>query len=366
MPARIVGVTRPVAKCSVFFCTAMRLSPAGVVQETLALSQTRHYGTGGTMHLVINNQIGFTTSDPRDYRSTLYCTDIAKMAEVPIFHVNADDPEACLLVTEIAMDYRTIFHKDVFIDLVCFRRLGHNEQDEPMVTQPLMYKKRFISIRVRASSMPTSSRPKVSSRRARRPVRHCLPRCDGQGYAYQQDYPFQLRCAVPAGLGEVCRSCLDRYRRYHGASEDAQGSGQEAHHDAGWLHPASARREDDWRSQGHGRGQTATRWGMAENLAYATLVNEGTGVRLSGEDCGRGTFSHRHAVFHDQNREKWDSGSYIPLQHVNPKQGEFTVIDSILSEEAVLGFEYGYSTSSRTSWSSGRRSSVTLPMARRS
>ena len=317
----------------------------GVVQETLALSQTRHYGTGGTVHVVINNQIGFTTSDPRDYRSTLYCTDIAKMAECPIFHVNADDPETCLLVTELALDYRTIFHKDVFIDLVCFRRLGHNEQDEPMMTQPLMYKKIHQHPGTRKLYADRLERDGVvavgEGDRLSTAFRDALDRGQHTNKTVLSNYvaPFQQDWArfvdrawsdaadttVPLKtLKEVARKLTTMPEGFV-------------------LHSRVEKIVADRRAMGEGKHPID--WGMAENLAYATLVNEGIGVRLSGEDCGRGTFSHRHAVFHDQNREKWDSGIHIPLQHIAPKQGEFTVIDSILSEEAVLGFEYGYSTS---------------------
>ncbi len=317
----------------------------GVVQETLARSQTRHYGTGGTVHIVINNQIGFTTSDPRDIRSSLYCTDIAKMAEVPIFHVNADDPETCLLVAEIAMDYRTIFHKDVFIDLVCFRRLGHNEQDEPMVTQPLMYKKiaqhpgtrKLYADRLIAEGVVTAAEADemVAVYRAAMDRGENTNKTILSNYVapYQQDWsvfknrrwdePCDTRVPM-ATLKALAEKLVTLPKGFK-------------------VHSRVEKVLADRRAMGE--GDQPLDWGMAENLAYATLVNQGIGVRLSGEDCGRGTFSHRHAVFHDQNRERWDSGTWTPLQHVSDKQAPFTVIDSILSEEAVLGFEYGYSTS---------------------
>ena len=317
----------------------------GVVQETLALSQTRHYGTGGTMHIVINNQIGFTTSDPRDVRSTLYCTDIAKMAEVPIFHVNADDPEACLLVTEIALDYRTIFHKDVFIDLVCFRRLGHNEQDEPMVTQPLMYKK--------IHQHPGTRKLYADKLEAEGVIKA------GEGDAYVTAFRDAMDKGTHtnktilshyvAPYQQDWAKFVDRTWTDHADTTVPLKTVKELAKKLTTMppgfavHPRVEKMLSDRRAMGEGK--LALDWGMAENLAYATLVNEGVGIRLSGEDCGRGTFSHRHAVFHDQNREKWDSGTYTPLQHIKPKQGDFTVIDSILSEEAVLGFEYGFSTS---------------------
>ena len=317
----------------------------GVVQETLALSQTRHYGTGGTMHIVINNQIGFTTSDPRDVRSSLYCTDIAKMAEVPIFHVNADDPEACLLVTEIALDYRNIFHKDVFIDLVCFRRLGHNEQDEPMVTQPLMYKKIHQHPGTRklyADKLEVEGVIKVGEADTMvTAFRDAMDKGTHTNKTILSNYvaPFQQDWAKFVGRAWV--DAADTTVPLKTIKELAKKLTTMP--EGFVLHSRVEKMIADRKAMGDGR--LALDWGMAENLAYATLVNEGVGIRLSGEDCGRGTFSHRHAVFHDQDREKWDSGSYTPLQHIKPKQGDFQVIDSILSEEAVLGFEYGYSTS---------------------
>ncbi len=317
----------------------------GVVQETLALSQTRFYGTGGTVHIVINNQIGFTTSDPRDVRSSLYCTDIAKMAEVPIFHVNADDPEACLLIAELAVDYRTIFHKDVFIDLVCFRRLGHNEQDEPMVTQPLMYKRiqqhpgtrKLYADDLVAQGVVTQAETEemIAIYRAAMDKGTNTNKTILSNYVapYQQDWAIfknrqwdeKVDTTVPMKALKALAErlvTLPKGFKVHSRVEKVIAD-----------------------RKAMGEGDAPLDWGMAENLAYATLVNDGVGVRLSGEDCGRGTFSHRHAVFHDQNRERWDSGSYIPLQNIREKQGDFVVIDSILSEEAVLGFEYGYSTS---------------------
>ena len=317
----------------------------GVVQETLALSQTRHYGTGGTMHIVVNNQIGFTTSDPRDVRSSLYCTDIAKMAEVPIFHVNADDPEACLLVTEIALDYRTIFHKDVFIDVVCFRRLGHNEQDEPMVTQPLMYKKihqhpgtrKLYADKLEAEGTIKPGEGDVyvtAFRDAMDKGTHTNKTILSNFVApYQQDWAKYVnrKWTDHADTALPLKTVKELAKRLTTVPEGFM------------LQSRVEKMLADRKAMGEGK--LPVDWGMGENLAYASIVNEGIGIRLSGEDCGRGTFSHRHAVFHDQDREKWDSGSYTPLQHIRDKQGEFLVIDSILSEEAVLGFEYGYSTS---------------------
>ena len=317
----------------------------GVNMETFEMAQTRGYGTGGTVHVVVNNQIGFTCSDLRDARSTLYCTDIAKMLEVPIFHVNGDDPEAVCLVTGIALDYRMTFHKDVVVDLVCYRRLGHNEQDEPMVTQPLMYKT--------IAKLPTT-RQLYADRLAQEGVipagggdemvATCRAALDG-GYhtnpSILSDYkpPFQIDWSRYQGAKwnerDDTRLPVETLRMLGERITTVPGNFK--------LHPSVQRIIENRRLMA--QGKLPLDWGMAEHLAFATLVNEGYSVRLSGQDSARGTFFHRHAVLHDQNRERWDQGTYVPLQHVSEKQGDFVVIDSLLSEEAVMGFEFGYSTS---------------------
>src|SRR5438105_5742815 len=317
----------------------------GVVQETLNLSQTRGYRTGGTIHIVVNNQIGFTTSDPRDTRGTLYCTDVAKMVEAPIFHVNGDDPEACLLAVEMAMEYRHTFHKDVFVDLVCFRRQGHNEADEPMITQPLMYKRirehpgtrALYAERLQAANVvtPEESEAMITTYRA------------------AMDKGYHTNTTVLSNYKAPFAVDWSRFVGKHWTDSAAtalpmkvlQGLARQVTDVPAdfKLHPRVEKVIADRRAMGD--GELPLDWGMAETLAYAALLNEGYGVRFSGQDSGRGTFSHRHAVLHDQNREKWDSGTWIPLQHVKEGQSDFEMIDSVLSEEAVLGFEYGYSTS---------------------
>ena len=316
----------------------------GVVMETLALSQTRGYYTGGTIHIVVNNQIGFTTSDPRDTRSTTYCSDISKMVEAPVFHVNGDDPESVLLVTQVALEYRNTFQRDVVIDLVCYRRLGHNEQDEPLVTQPWMYK--IINAR------PTT-RKLYADQLEREGV---LP--VGGGDKMVQDYRDALDSGTLHGQTvlhnhqskQAINWDLYQAKDWRAAAKTAvplknlkrlteRLTTIPAEYK---LHSTVQRVIDNRRLMG--KGELPLDWGMGENLAYASLLEEGYGIRLSGQDCGRGTFSHRHAVIHDQNRDRWDSGQYTPLQHITPNQPTFTVIDSILSEEAVLGFEYGYAT----------------------
>ncbi|MCK6425332.1 MAG: 2-oxoglutarate dehydrogenase E1 component [Burkholderiaceae bacterium] len=315
----------------------------GVNQETLMLSETRGYTTGGTVHLIINNQIGFTTSDPRDLRSTLYCTDIVKMIESPVLHVNGDDPEAVVLATQLALEFRMTFRKDVVVDIICFRKLGHNEQDTPALTQPLMYKK-------------------IGGHPGTRKLYADKLAAQGLGESLGDDMVKAYRAAMDAGrhTGDpVISNFKSKYavdwlpflgKKWTDAADTAVPLTE-------WkrlaerltsipasvnMHPLVKKVYDDRAAMG--RGEINVDWGMGEHMAFATLVAAGYPVRLSGEDCGRGTFTHRHAVIHDQKREKWDEGTYIPLQHVADNQAEFTVIDSILSEEAVLGFEYGYAS----------------------
>ena len=312
----------------------------GVVMETLQLSQTRSYSTGGTVHIVINNQIGFTTSHPLDARSSPYCTDIAKLVQAPVFHVNGDDPEAVIFVTRMALDFRNAFHKDVVIDLICYRRLGHNEADEPAMTQPMMYQK--------IAAHPTS-RAVYAERLA---VAGVVSREEAE--ALVADYRRSIEQGVVVARPVLCG--LDNAYRAdwsHCMSEDWDQdldtgvplprlrslAEQMLRLPEGFaLHQRVAKVWEERRQMA--AGQQLLNWGMAENLAYASLVDAGIPVRLSGQDCGRGTFVHRHAKVHDQRTGE----SYTPLQHMGPHQGPFIAIDSILSEEAVLGFEYGFAT----------------------
>ncbi len=293
----------------------------GVIMETMALSQTRGYKTGGTVHIVVNNQIGFTTSDTRDARSSLYCTDIAKMIEAPVFHVNGDDPEAAVFVSAIAEEYRRTFQKDVVVDLVCFRRLGHNEQDEPFVTQPLMYKKiaqhpgtrKLYADKLEkegvvkagyGDELVTSVRAALDAGKGTNPkILYGLKPALAIDWApyIGVDWRQPAETAVPIPkLKELAKRLTDIPANFK-------------------LHPSVERLLAARREMGDGKQNLD--WGMAENLAYASLVEEGHPVRLSGQDSGRGTFAHRHAVLHDQNREKWDSGVYIPLQNIKEGQG---------------------------------------------
>ncbi|MDR0528038.1 MAG: 2-oxoglutarate dehydrogenase E1 component [Zoogloeaceae bacterium] len=316
----------------------------GVNQETLNFAQTRGYGTGGTIHIVVNNQIGFTTSDPRDYRSGHYCTEIFKMAEAPIFHVNGDDVEAVTFVTRLAVDYRQKFGKDVVIDIYCYRKLGHNEQDEPMVTQPLMYRKiqqhpgtrkvyadRLISQGLLSPETPDDM---IKSYREHLDKGELLynPVLSG----YKRTHPRHWKDYSGQKYVETCDTRIPQQeleRLSERLTTFPEGFS---------LHSRVNKIVEDRRQMG--RGELPFDWGMAENLAYATLLSEGYGVRISGEDVGRGTFFHRHAAFHDQNRKEWSSGTYHPLARLQEQQGRFQCYDSVLSEEGVLAFEYGYAT----------------------
>lgn len=310
----------------------------GVVAETFNMSQTRAFGVGGTVRIVINNQIGFTTSNPQDTRSTLYCTDIAKMVQAPILHVNGDDPDAVIFVTKLALEFRNTFHRDVVIDLVCYRRNGHNEADEPTATQPLMYQKikqhpttrQLYGERLAYSGIFTDADVEqlVTDYRAALDKGECVvPEWRPMGQQYQNwtqylghdwDIAYDSSCAREelSALGEL----LCRYPEDH----ELQRQVQKVYDDRLLM----------------SRGEKLVDWGFAENLAYATLVKTGFRVRLTGQDSGRGTFFHRHAVLHNQR----DAATHTPLMHISPDQGPFEVFDSVLSEEAVLAFEYGYAT----------------------
>lgn len=321
-------------------------SGQGVVMETFNFSQARGYCTGGTIHIVINNQVGFTTSNPLDARSTLYCTDVAKMVQAPVLHVNGDDPEAVVFATQIAFDFRMKFKRDVVIDLVCYRRNGHNEADEPSVTQPAMYKKI----------------------KAMRPLRELYAeKLVGAGLLSTQEVQ-QLVDSYRDGLDQGKAVVALVHGEYPGKSSvdwspylnaqwtdkadttisqaTIQALAKQLHQlPAGFqLHPVVQRllAERDKMTA----GDVPMNWGYAETMAYASLLQEGYGVRLSGQDCGRGTFAHRHAVLHDINTGE----VFIPLEHIaaDPVRS-FNVIDSVLSEEAVLAFEYGYASSEPSS-----------------
>lgn len=317
----------------------------GVVMETLAMSQLRGFRTGGTVHIIINNQIGFTASDSRDTRSSSYCSDVAKMIDAPIFHVNGDDPDAVMLITEIALDYRMRFNRDVVIDMVCFRKLGHNEQDEPLVTQPFMY--RYIrkhpgtravyaerlaqegAIKAEEAEQMIA-RYRQAMDEGRNSIEPALLVKSNKVTTDWTAFKGDIRWYMPVQTGVPVARLKNLAAQLSAIPE-------------GFVLQSRVQKIVDDRAA-MAQGELSLDWGMAENLAYATLLTEGYPVRLCGQDSQRGTFFHRHATWHDQNRTVWHEGAYTPLQHLTPEQANFTVIDSYLSEEAVLGFEYGYAT----------------------
>ncbi|MHB8622490.1 MAG: 2-oxoglutarate dehydrogenase E1 component [Sulfuricaulis sp.] len=318
------------------------LAGQGVVMETLNMSQARGYSTKGTLHIVVNNQIGFTTSLRQDARSTLYCTDIAKSVGAPIFHVNGDDPEAVLFVTQIAFDYRMAFHKDVVIDLYCYRRHGHSEADEPTVTQPLMYQRirelpttrTLYAQKLAHAHAVTEDEASGMMQRYQQQLEtgacvapHIVPK-DAAEHAYNVDWTPYLAGRCEPGTDTRVR--LDTIRAL---------AEQMLHVPEGLeLHPQVAKIFDARRKMV--AGALPLDWGFCENLAYATLLRDGYSVRLSGQDSGRGTFFHRHAVVYNQK----DGAAYVPLRNLFDGQPRFLIINSLLSEEAALAFEYGYAT----------------------
>jgi 2-oxoglutarate dehydrogenase E1 component len=312
----------------------------GVVMETLQLSQARGFFTGGTLHIVVNNQVGFTTSHPRDARSTTYCSDVAKMIEAPIFHVNADDAEAVVYVGRLALEYRMRFRKDVVIDLVCYRRHGHNEADEPAATQPLMY--RVIR------KHPTARKLYADQLVSQGVITEAEASAITEEYRQGLD---QGRAQARASLGLVGNKYTVDWSKYsHADWEESvrtavdekrlRALGERLVHlpDGLMLHPRVAQVMANRARMI--AGELPFDWGCAETLAYAALLEDGFSVRITGQDSARGTFFHRHAVLHDQQT----GDTYVPLQNVREHQPSFQVIDSILSEMAVMGFEYGYST----------------------
>jgi len=316
----------------------------GVVMETFQMSQTRAYKTGGTIHIVLNNQVGFTTSAQEDARSTEYCTDIAKMVQAPIFHVNGDDPEAVLFVTQMAVDYRTEFGKDVVIDLVCYRRRGHNEADEPSVTQPVMYSK--------IKSQPTT-RDLYADKLIGQGV--LTKEQDDELVSAYRDSLERGEPLVSSLVSEPNTSLFVDWSPYLNHPFDLEaGTGVDLAELQALAHDINQAPENFALQRQVGKiledrrkmaaGAMPLNWGAAETLAYATLLKEGYPVRLTGQDVGRGTFSHRHAVLHHQK----DATSYVPLKHISSTQAPFTIHDSLLSEEAVLAFEYGYATTAPT------------------
>jgi len=314
----------------------------GVVMETLQMSQTRGYGIGGTLHIVINNQVGFTTSKQEDARSTEYCTDVAKMIQAPILHVNADDPEAVFFVTQMAMDYRHEFKEDVVIDLVCYRRRGHNEADEPAATQPVMYEKirglkttrGLYADKLIADSVITEE----ESKQTELEYRDALDKGDHVVKSLVKEPNKDLYVDWTPYLGHEwtakCKSSVTlKTIQKLGKKLTALPEGFSVQRQVSKI--VSDREKMT-------AGALPINWGYGEVMAYATLLDEGHPIRITGQDVGRGTFSHRHAVLHNQK----DGSTHIALEHIAEDQPKFEIYDSLLSEEAVMAFEYGYSTTS--------------------
>ncbi|OIQ25924.1 2-oxoglutarate dehydrogenase E1 component [uncultured Vibrio sp.] len=310
----------------------------GVVQETFNMSQTRGFRVGGTIRIVVNNQVGFTTSNPRDTRSTMYCTDIAKMVQAPIFHVNADDPEAVAFVARLALDYRNEFKRDVVIELVCYRRHGHNEADEPNATQPLMYQK------IKKHPTPRKLYADVLIDRGEFDIETATELVNGYRDALDHG-EVVVKEWRPMALHSV------DWSPYLGHDWNMEWDSKvdiERLKELGnrvCQYPESHKLQSRVNKLVNDRvamatGEKRVDWGMAETMAYATLVDDGKRIRISGQDSGRGTFFHRHAVLHNQ----LDASTYVPLSNIHDKQGPFQVFDSVLSEAAVLAFEYGYAT----------------------
>ncbi|MDX1490031.1 MAG: 2-oxoglutarate dehydrogenase E1 component [Pseudohongiellaceae bacterium] len=312
----------------------------GVVMETFQMSNTRAYKTGGTVHIIVNNQVGFTTSRQEDARSTEYCTDVAKMVQAPIFHVNGDDPEAVLFVTQLALDFRYEFKKDVVIDLVCYRRRGHNETDEPAATQPLMYSKirkqkttrteyaeklvaQSLLTQEQADTLNTSYRNALDT--GEHVVKSLVKEPSVQlfvdwnpylGHEWSPSYNTSMKLET---LEALARKLVDVPANYK-------------------VHRQVQKIINDRKAMA--AGEKEIDWGFAETLAYASILTSGNSVRITGQDVGRGTFSHRHAVLHNQETGE----EFIPLQSMATDQRSFAIYDSLLSEAAVLAFEYGYAT----------------------
>ena len=313
----------------------------GVVMETFQMSEARGFTTGGTVHVIVNNQIGFTTSNPLDARSTVYCTEVGRMVQAPIFHVNGDNPEAAVFVIQLALDYRMKFGKDVVVDLVCYRRHGHSEADEPFTTQPVMYRK--IKSHSRVSDLyadQLNERAIIRIDQLEEITKNYRAKLDeGRSVAnnlvtepFEKPFWVDWRPYLNAPKSESVITAISRERMADLTAAFCRTPPEFTLH-------TQVERILSSRLQ-MSVGEMPMDWGFAEMLAYASLLVEGYPIRISGQDCSRGTFFHRHAVIHDQK----DGQYYSLLQNVSENQAPFSIVDSLLSEEAVLGFEYGYST----------------------
>lgn len=314
------------------------ISGQGIVYETMQLYDLKGYATGGTIHIVINNQIGFTTL-PKDGRSTMYCTDIARAFNAPVFHVDAEDPESCIYATNLAVELRQHFHCDVFIDINCYRKFGHNEADEPAFTQPLEYqiirKKKSIREIYRDDLIQQGVLEKQMAEALEKEFKGALQKAL-TGTRYSEEAPIEEKqqeekvqedssIFAPSETSVSREILLELTQKFCQVPEKMS------------IHRKLVKVLKDRRKMA--KGEKPIDWGMGETLAYATLLEEGTPVRLSGQDCCRGTFSHRHALWMDQVNGK----GYYPLKHLSSNQGRFDVINSPLSEYGVMAFEFGYS-----------------------
>ncbi|MDR3491762.1 MAG: 2-oxoglutarate dehydrogenase E1 component [Gammaproteobacteria bacterium] len=312
----------------------------GVVAETFSMSQARWFCVGGSIHIVINNQVGFTISNPKDARSTLYCTDIAKMVQAPVLHVNANDPEAIFFTAKLAVDFRNQFKKDIVIDMVCYRRHGHNEADEPSATQPVMYK--IIRSLAPACTLYANKliaegliTDKTESEMADK-YRKALDTGTSVVETVQDKEAYEFAVSWEPFIGKEWNIPADTGFSPERLTYLAK---QLEKLPDGFVVQPQVKKMLEAR-QKMTLGEQPLNWGYAETLAYATLMDQGYPIRLCGQDAGRGTFAHRHAVLHDQNTDE----IYIPLSHIKPDQAQINVIDSLLSEEAVLAFEYGFAS----------------------
>ena len=315
----------------------------GVVMELFQMSQARGFTVGGTIHVVVNNQVGFTTSHVEDTRSTRYCTDIAKFVGAPVLHVNGDDPEAVVFAAKLAFEFRQQFGKDVVIDLVCYRRHGHNEADEPAITQPLMYQvirqhkttRELYAARLEAAgviaagagaAMAEAYRKKLDSGEVTTELAEVgkTPADSALFVDWPKLLAGKLSDSISTAIGMEKLKALAT--RINAIPADVH------------LHSRVAKVYEDRRRMA--AGEIPGDWGFAENLAYATLLDEGYGLRLVGQDVGRGTFTHRHAILHDQKTDAY----HLPLRALADAPERVAIIDSLLSEEAVMAFEYGFST----------------------
>ena len=318
-------------------------SGQGVVMELFQMSQARGFAVGGTVHIVVNNQVGFTTSNPLDTRSTRYATDVAKMIAAPVLHVNGDDPEAVVFAAQLAFEFRQKFAKDVVIDLMCYRRWGHNEADEPAITQPLMYqviRKHPTTREMYAEQLEKAG--VIAAGAGKAMVDAYREKLDAGEVTTELakvektpptsplfvDWPKLLegKLSDPVSTKVEKNKLVELAKLINTIPEDVQ------------LHSRVAKVYDDRRKMA--AGEIPGDWGFAENLAYATLLDEGHALRLVGQDVGRGTFTHRHAILHDQKTDNY----YMPLRQLVDSPEKATVIDSLLSEEAVMAYEYGFST----------------------